>query len=299
MAISRRTFLHNSGVAAAALGLVTGNSSKLLAASSSLRTSPLAPFSPSDPAARELAMLAIDTAKTAGANYADARVCRNNSRFIGTQQARVAGLGDNETFGIGIRVLVGGSWGFAATSDLTRDEVARTRKLAVLQAKADRVAQRRPVQLAPVTPTGNGTWRSNAKIDPFDVPIEQQVALLIQANEAALKVLKPGGQGVGFVSSSMFFLREEKSLATTDGTFVVQTVFRAQPSLTWQAVNRQERAVKNLRWNESPILMLNNVEMMGKPERVSASESGSAAQALVVPPVKARDFTFTSLSDAV
>lgn len=73
---------------------------------------------------------------------------------------------------------------------------------------------------------------------------------------------------------------------TRDGTFLIEK-------------GKITRAVKNLRWNESPIFMLNNIEMMGKPERVSASESGSAGQALVVPPLKVRDFTFTSLSDAV
>ncbi|MBC8085848.1 MAG: TldD/PmbA family protein [Phycisphaerae bacterium] len=236
--MSRREFLQNSGAAAAALGLVAGNSS-LLAASPSSHLLSLAPFTPADPAAKELAMLAIDAAKSAGASYADARISRNNVRNINTSQNRVVGLGDNETFGIGVRVLVGGSWGFAATSDLSRDEVARTAKVAVAQAKANRVAQRRPVTLAPVTPTPDGTWRSNARIDPFDVPIEEQVALLLAANEAALKVLKPGGQGAGFVNSSMFFLREEKSLATTDGTWVVQTVYRAQPNVTCQAVNIQ------------------------------------------------------------
>ncbi len=73
---------------------------------------------------------------------------------------------------------------------------------------------------------------------------------------------------------------------TRDGTFLIEK-------------GKITRAVKNLRWNESPIFMLNNIEMMGRPERVSASESGSAGQALVVPPLKARDFMFTSLSDAV
>ncbi|MEP6778629.1 MAG: TldD/PmbA family protein, partial [Gemmatimonadaceae bacterium] len=237
MTISRREFLQTSGAAAAAMGLVAGNS-KLLAASPSSHPSLVAQFTPADPAARELTMLALDAAKSAGASYADARICRNNVRFIGTRETRVTGLGDNETFGIGVRVLVGGSWGFAATSDLTRDDVARVAKQAVAQAKANRVAQRRPVTLAPVTPTPNGTWRSNARIDPFDVPIEEQVALLIHANEAALKVLKPAGKGVGFVNSSMFFLREEKSLATSDGTYVVQTVYRTLPSMTCQAVNQ-------------------------------------------------------------
>ncbi|MGV3710606.1 MAG: TldD/PmbA family protein [Gemmatimonas sp.] len=73
---------------------------------------------------------------------------------------------------------------------------------------------------------------------------------------------------------------------TRDGTFLIEK-------------GKITRAIKNLRWNESPIFMLNNVEMLGRPERVSASESGSAGQALVVPPIKARDFNFTSLSDAI
>jgi predicted Zn-dependent protease len=73
---------------------------------------------------------------------------------------------------------------------------------------------------------------------------------------------------------------------TRDGTFLIEN-----GSIT--------SAVKNLRWNESPVFMLNNVEMLSPPVRVSANESGDVDSAVVVPAVKARDFTFTSLSDAV
>ena len=73
---------------------------------------------------------------------------------------------------------------------------------------------------------------------------------------------------------------------TRDGTFLIEN-------------GRISHPVKNLRYNESPIFMLNNVEMMGEPVRVSSSESGGLAPAVWVPPIKARDFTFTSLSDAV
>jgi hypothetical protein len=45
--------------------------------------------------------------------------------------------------------------------------------------------------------------------------------------------------------------------------------------------------------------MLNNLEALGVPERVSASEGGEPGQAIMVPPIKVRDFNFTSLSDAV
>jgi predicted Zn-dependent protease len=73
---------------------------------------------------------------------------------------------------------------------------------------------------------------------------------------------------------------------TRDGTYLIEN-------------GKITRPVKNLRFNDSPIFMLNNLEAMGVPERVSASEGGDPGQAIVVPPIKVRDFNFTSLSDAV
>jgi TldD protein len=233
VSINRRDFLQTTGAAAAALGLAVGTPSLLRASGRPVRR----PVSPGDAVSKELVQLAVEAATSAGASYADARISRNNVRTIATREQRVTGLVDNETFGIGVRVLVDGAWGFAATHDLTRDEVTRVARQAVAQAKANRSALRRPVELAPVEPTPEGTWRSPAEIDPFDVKIEDQVALLLAANEAALGVLRPGGRGVGFVNSAMFFLREEKTLATSDGTYVVQTIYRSQPSMTCTAVN--------------------------------------------------------------
>lgn len=73
---------------------------------------------------------------------------------------------------------------------------------------------------------------------------------------------------------------------TRDGTFLIEK-------------GKVTRAVKNLRFNESPVFMLNNLESLGRPERVSASESGGVGQGVVVPAIKVRDFNFTSLSDAI
>lgn len=73
---------------------------------------------------------------------------------------------------------------------------------------------------------------------------------------------------------------------TRDGTFLIEN-------------GKVTRPVKNLRYNESPIFMLNNLQAMGRPERVSASESGGPGQAIIVPPIKCRDFNFTSTSDAI
>ena len=70
---------------------------------------------------------------------------------------------------------------------------------------------------------------------------------------------------------------------TRDGTFYIEN-------------GRIKHPVKNFRFNESPIIMLNNLETLGKPERVLSTESN---QSYLIPPMKIREFTFTSLSDAV
>jgi predicted Zn-dependent protease len=73
---------------------------------------------------------------------------------------------------------------------------------------------------------------------------------------------------------------------TRDGTFLIEN-------------GEISHSVKNLRWNESPLVLLNNLEMVSHPVRVSGTESGDLGLPMVVPALKARNFTFTSISDAV
>jgi predicted Zn-dependent protease len=70
---------------------------------------------------------------------------------------------------------------------------------------------------------------------------------------------------------------------TRDGTFYIENGEIKFP-------------IKNFRFNESPVIMLNNLDALGKPERTISGESNGSA---MIPPMKIRDFTFTSLSDAV
>jgi len=185
-----------------------------------------------DPEYRELARRALDAARGAGASYADVRINRNRTQSVGTRERRVTGFQDAETFGFGVRVLVNGAWGFAASRDLNLQEVERVARQAVSQARASASAQRRPVELAPAESYPDATWRSPIEVDPFEVPVEEKVALLLAANEAAL------GAGARFASSSMFFVREEKTFASTEGSFITQTIYRALPQLNVTAVGQ-------------------------------------------------------------
>jgi TldD protein len=220
--LDRRDFLKHGAVIGAAMA----------AGCAPARIDPRAGVLPSaDPAARDLMMRALDAARAAGAQYADVRISRNRNQGIQTREQRVTSIADNETMGLGVRVLANGAWGFAATRELEAQAVGRAVRAAVAQARANRAALLRPVELAPVEPVPDGRWRAPAEIDPFDIPIEDKVGILLAANRAAL-----GVRGARFVNSSMFFLREEKSFASTEGTFTHQVLYRALPRMTVTAV---------------------------------------------------------------
>jgi predicted Zn-dependent protease len=73
---------------------------------------------------------------------------------------------------------------------------------------------------------------------------------------------------------------------TRDGTFLIEN-------------GKVTKPVKNFRFNESPIFFLNNLEMLGPTMRINASEALGAGGATYMPPIKVREFTFSSLSDAI
>lgn len=224
MSPSRRDFLKTGAAAAAVLAgpriLSASESGGLLTdASPSLIATPTA-----EPYVLDLANEALSAAKDAGASYADVRVGRYRRQSVNTRERQITGVSDSESYGLGVRALVNGSWGFAATSVMTSDGVVKAAREAARIAKAAKTVQKRPVELAP-TPSVKGTWMTPVQRDPLEVPIEDKVALLFAANEAALKT-----KGVRFVTSGMQLLREIKTYVNTEGTETTQTFIRVGPS---------------------------------------------------------------------
>jgi TldD protein len=187
----------------------------------------------SDPGLVDLADLALDTARRAGATYADVRIADYRRQNIRTREARVLGVVDAEDRGFGVRVIVKGTWGFAASATVTRDEVVRVARRAVEIAAANSVLQREPVQLAPV-PAYVDVWSTPIRKDPFEVPVSQKVDTLLAINAEALKV-----KGVSFADSEMAFAREHKFFASTDGSYIEQSIHRCDPSFTVTSVDRR------------------------------------------------------------
>ena len=215
---SRRDFLKTAtAVGAAALATPALSRAETLAR----RAAPNEPAA-MDPATKELLLEALDAAKLGGAEFADARIGRYRNNFVITREQQIVNVVDTDSLGVGVRVLVSGTWGFGASRDLTKAGVVAATKEALAIARANALPAADRVRLAPATPTPDGRYVTPHTIDPFTVPIEQKADLLIRANAEAMKVA-----GVKFVNSNMFFVKEEKNYATTDGTFTTQTVIRS------------------------------------------------------------------------
>ena len=180
----------------------------------------------------KLADIAISLAKKLGASYADIRINRYRNESIFTREERVQNVSRTQSFGFGVRVLVKGAWGFAASHLVTPEAVRRITEQAIEIARANAAFQRRPVEMVP-SPKVVAKWKSGFEKDPFDVTIEPKVQFLLKLNEAAMQA-----KGASFVTSSMSFQNEQKFYASTDGSRIEQYIIRANPSFTVTAVNR-------------------------------------------------------------
>ncbi len=198
---------------------------------------------------KSLADVALNTARTLGATYADARIGRYLNQYVFTREDKVQNVVNTESFGIGIRVIANGTWGFASTNDVSEKGIKKATDQAVAIAKANSKIQKVPVKLAPVQPYGEVSWKTPIEKDFKEVPISEKVDLLLSANAAALK------NGANFVNSGLFMVNEQKYFASTDGSYIDQDVHRIWPTFTVTAVDRKNNKFKSRQAMSAPMGM--------------------------------------------
>src|SRR6266853_3229966 len=106
----------------------------------------------------QLADIVISGAKKFGVTYADIRINRYRNESVFTREERVQNVSRTQSLGFGVRVLLKGAWGFAASRVVTPESVRRVTEQAIAIAKANAVFQRKPIELVP-TPKVVATWR--------------------------------------------------------------------------------------------------------------------------------------------
>jgi TldD protein len=169
---------------------------------------------------KRMADIALNAARASGATYTDVRIGRYLNQFITAQEKRVDNVVNTESAGIGIRVIANGTWGFAATSDMSPDSIARAAEKAVAVAKANSKFQTEPVQLAPVKGVGEIAWKTPIRKNAMEIPIKDKVDLLMEVNNAAMD------NGANYITSVLFLVNEQKYFASTDGSYIDQDIHR-------------------------------------------------------------------------
>jgi TldD protein len=225
--LKRKDFLHLSGMGAG--GLLLGRIPLL-----GTPVPPGRPLETVDTALKKrLADTALNAARSKGATYADVRIGRYRNQFIITREDKVLNTVDTESYGMGIRVIANGCWGFSSTDKLDTDGIAEAAALAVAIAKENARLQSEPVQLAPEKGYGEVSWKTPIEKNGFEVPIREKTDLLLAVNAAAMK------NGANFIDSALFLVNEQKYFASTDGSYIDQDIHRIWPTFTVTKIDSQ------------------------------------------------------------
>ncbi|WP_313460598.1 TldD/PmbA family protein [Stenotrophomonas sp.] len=237
--MQRREFLTLSGMGLAGLMLPHA---RLIAAEQLLE--------PGDVGRRKvLAEAALAAAKRAGASYCDVRIGRYLNQAVITREAQVQNVTNSESSGIGIRVIVNGAWGFAATREQTPAAVLAAVNQAAAIARANATLQTKPVQLAPVKGVGEVSWKTPIRKNAMAVPVQEKVDLLLSLNAAALNA------GANFINSTLFLVNEQKYFASSDGSFIDQDVHRIWLPFTATAIDKASGKFRTRAGLSSPMGM--------------------------------------------
>ncbi|WP_235296565.1 TldD/PmbA family protein [Portibacter marinus] len=198
---------------------------------------------------KAMADVALNTARGMGATYADARIGRYLNQYVFTRENMVQNTVNTESFGIGIRVIANGTWGFASTNDVTPDGIKKATELAISVAKANSKIQTEEIILAPVKGHGEISWKTPIEMNAMEVPVSDKVDLLLEANARALE------NGADYISSALFLVNEQKYFASTEGSYIDQDVHRIWPTLNITAIDKSSGKFKNRQGLGAPMGM--------------------------------------------
>ncbi|MBI4722513.1 MAG: TldD/PmbA family protein, partial [Candidatus Stahlbacteria bacterium] len=183
---------------------------------------------------KELIDLALNVLNVKGASYGDIRIIDSNTESIYVKNGTVNVLERTQGLGLGIRVIKNGVWGFAASSNLSKDSIEQTAALAVKVAESSARLKAKDIFMDE-KPKIVDKYATKINIDPFTVAMDDKLNLLLQADELMRK-----NKVVKIAESRLDFWRTKKLFASTDGSFIEQEVIESSGSIGATAVKDGE-----------------------------------------------------------
>jgi TldD protein len=210
----------------------------------------------------------IEHLKKRGVDYADIRLVETRHQGLGVRNGLVERCVAAEDRGFGIRVLHKGAWGFAASAKVAAAEMRRAADRAIDVARGTLICRGKPVRLAPLEPAV-GAYRTPVKEDPFRVPLEDRLALLLRASEIMAR--KPQ---IKLAEGSMDFFRTRKTFASTEGAAIAQDIWETGAGIQATAVDGEEAQARSYpnshggQWVTGGYEAVVAMDLVGHAERV-------------------------------
>jgi TldD protein len=180
---------------------------------------------------QEFALNTLDSAMQQGATYADVRLVQRQTENLSVKNGQPDRVATATDAGFGVRILFGGAWGFAASSEFTSQSAAATVKRALEIARASAQVQTEPLLLPP-RPGEDGTYAAIVEQDPFDIPLESRLSLLVACSEAMQRQ-----SSVRVAQAHMNLFHEHKWFVCSEGSRLEQTIVETGGSVAATAVD--------------------------------------------------------------
>lgn len=217
----------------------------------------------------DITSAALSEATASGATYADVRIVDTLNEELSVATGRVEGVERSTSLGLGVRTIVDGAWGFSSTNEVTVSAAKRVAREAVAIARASARVSGVSIELSPLEPQ-TGEWNGVCDIDPFTVPVEEKLALLLSV-DAALRA-EPA---VTVTELHIGAHRFHKWFASTEGTEVEQTWTEVGAGMTAYAVTDSEvlpRSYPNSHggaWKQAGWEYVVGLDLLGNAPRVA------------------------------
>ncbi|MGI8417925.1 MAG: TldD/PmbA family protein [Nakamurella sp.] len=197
---------------------------------------------------RILADAGLSAATAAGASFADFRCERMRTGSLQIRDTAVQDASESTDVGYSVRVIVDGVWGFASGFVFTPDAAATTARRAVEVARALAGVVDERVERAAEPVYADVSWISDYAVDPFEVPVSDRLALLLDRSERLLS-----SDGVAHTTAGLLQVKENKFYADTDGSITTQQRVRLEPTLEAVAVDSSTGSFESMRTLAPPV----------------------------------------------
>lgn len=188
---------------------------------------------------KNLCQKALDIVRSRGASYSDVRVVDIRREDLHVLNGQISQTDFSDDLGIGIRVIVNGAWGFASSPDLSEDSITAAAERACSIAAA---GAREPFENTRLSELGayQDTWCTPVMENPFQVPLETRLDLLLSVDEILRKDEK-----IKRAQSMMSFLKEKQYFANSEGSWIIQEIIRVGTGYSATAVHDGEVQIRS------------------------------------------------------